>query len=116
MRHHKVGKKFGRKRDQRRALLRSLAEGLIEHGRIQTTQARAKELRRFIEPLVTRARTGTLVARRLVTSRLGTVKRSKKLFDEIAPRYRERPGGYTRVVKLAPIAGSSRTEAIIEWV
>lgn len=116
MRHHNRIKKFGRPAGQRRALLRSLAEGLIRHGRIKTTPARAKALRRFIEPLVTRARIGTLASRRLVAARLGTERRSKKLIEEIAPRYAKRPGGYTRVTKLGLDAGRGPKRALIEWV
>lgn len=116
MRHHNRIKKFGRPAGQRRALLRSLAEGLIRHGKIKTTPAKAKALRRFIEPLVTQARLGTLAARRLVVARLGTELRSKKLVEEIAPRYIKRLGGYTRVTKLGLGASRGPRRAIIEWV
>lgn len=117
MRHSNRNKKFGRETDQRRALMRSLARALIQHETIQTTEARAKALRRFVEPLVTRAKGDTLHNRRLVEARLGNAKRStEKLFKTIGPRYKERSGGYTRVVKMARRAGSGRDEAVIAFV
>jgi len=96
--------------------LRSLAEGLIKTGKITTTEARAKELRTFVEPLITKANKGTLASRRMVISRLGTEARAKKLVDDIAPRYKERAGGYTRVVKLPARKGDASPMAIIEFV
>ena len=116
MRHHNANRKFGRPANQRRALLRSLAEGLIEHGRITTTEAKAKELRPYIEKLVTNARVGTVASRRLVTARLGTATRADKLVKEIAPKYKERPGGYTRIIKLPPRRSDSARMAMIEFV
>ncbi len=116
MRHHNANRKFGRPAGQRRALLRSLAEGLIKHGRIVTTEAKAKELRPYIEKLVTTARTGTLASERLVISRLGTAARAKKLVKEIAPKYKERAGGYTRIIKLSPRTSDSAKMAMIEFV
>ena len=116
MRHHNVNRKFGRETDARRAFLRSLAEGLITHGKITTTEARAKELRRFIEKLVTVSRRGTIAARALVTSRLGTKARATRLFKEIAPRYKGRPGGYTRIIKLPRRLSDSSKLAVIEFV
>jgi len=93
-----------------------LAEGLIKEGKITTTEARAKELRTFVEPLITRAKKGTLASRRLVISRLGTEARAKKLVDDIAPRYKDRQGGYTRVIKLPARKGDASPMAIIEFV
>ncbi len=90
---------FNRPANQRRALLRSLARSLILHERISTTEAKAKELRPFVERLVTLGTKGTLAARRLAAGRLGDPEAVKKLFGVIAPRYRERAGGYTRIVK-----------------
>ncbi|MEA1929393.1 MAG: 50S ribosomal protein L17 [Patescibacteria group bacterium] len=116
MRHHDQNRKFGRKAGQRTALMRSLAEALITHGRIQTTEAKAKSLRPFVERLVTKAKPGTLSARRLVISELGTPARAKKLVDEIAPKYVERAGGYTRIVKLPPRKSDSSKMAVIEFV
>ncbi len=93
---------FNRPTNQRRALLRSLARSLILHERISTTEAKAKELRPFVERLVTYGKRGTVASRRLADAALGGDKSTtKKLFDAIAPRYQERDGGYTRVIKRA---------------
>ena len=117
MRHHNNVRKLGRESGPRRALLRSLAVGLIEHGKITTTEARAKELRPFVEKLVTVAKKSTLAGRRLLGSRLGGQDEAvKTLMDNLGPRYKERAGGYTRIIKLPPNPGSSRTESIIEFV
>ena len=116
MRHHNANRKFGRPSNQRVALLRSLAEGLIKHGKIKTTEAKAKELRPFIEKLVTKARLNTLAAKRLVISRLGTAERAQELFATIGPRYLNRPGGYTRITKLPPRQSDSAKMAVIEFV
>ena len=90
---------FNRPTNQRRALLRSLARSLVMHERISTTEAKAKELRPFIERLVTYAKKDTLASRRLTKARLGDDGAVKKLFEVVGPRYSERAGGYTRVVK-----------------
>jgi large subunit ribosomal protein L17 len=99
MRHLRAGRKLGRNATHRIALMRNLSRALIEHERIITTLEKAKECRRFIEKLVTIARKGTLHARRLVLARLRDKDATTKLFKEIAPRFKERPGGYTRVIK-----------------
>src|SRR5262245_28206527 len=100
MRHRKRGRKLGRSSTHRLALMRNLTRNLIEHETIITTVAKAKELRPFVEKLITKAKTGTLADRRLVLSRLGNDKETtKKLFDTIGPRFKERPGGYTRILK-----------------
>ncbi len=99
MRHHHKGRTFGRPKNQREALLRSLARSLVIHERISTTEAKAKELRPFVEKLVTRAMTDTVANRRLVSSRTHDAMVTKKLFTEIGPRYKGRTGGYTRIVK-----------------
>ena len=101
MRHRKHGRKLNRSPSHRAATLRSLACALIEHEAITTTVPKAKEARRFVERLITTARQGTLAARRLVASRLHDDAAAKKLCEDVAPRFAERPGGYTRVVKLA---------------
>lgn len=95
------GKKrsFNRPANQRRALIRSLARSLVLHERISTTEAKAKELRPFIERLVTYGKKGTVAQRRLAQARLGDAEAVAKLFNTIAPRYADRDGGYTRVVK-----------------
>lgn len=116
MRHGNVNRKFGRKAGQRRALLRSLANNLLRDGKIKTTEAKAKELRPFVEKLVTTARKNTLAARRLVISRLGSEAQVGELMKTIAPRYEKRPGGYTRITKLSPRKSDSAKMAIIEFV
>lgn len=112
----KRGRKFGRLRDQRNALLRSLAQALVLHGKITTTEARAKELRSFIEKIVTKSRTGTLYARRSNTKSFKDKSAQTKIISDIAPRYKERRGGYTRIVKRAPRRTDSAKMAVIEFV
>ena len=119
MKHHKSMRKFGRDHAGRLALLRSLALALIGEEHITTTEARAKELRPFIESLVTKGRVGDLSSRRLIISRLGGTTGeagAKKIIDDIAPRYATRPGGYTRVIKLPRRGGDASKMAIIEFV
>ena len=116
MRHSNSVRKFGRTTDARRALLRSLAEALLTRGKIETTAAKAKELRSFVEKLITKTKTGTLAARRQAISVLGTEKRAKLLVDEVAPKYKERPGGYTRIIKLPSRQSDGSPMAIIELV
>jgi len=101
MRHVKHGRKLGRTSSHRLATLRSLACALIQHERITTTIPKAKEARRFVERLITTARKGTLQARRRVASRLHDEGAAKKLVEDVGPRFAERPGGYTRIIKLA---------------
>lgn len=117
MRHHQNNRTLSRTRRGRTALLRGLSCSLIEHGRILTTEAKAKELRPFVERLITCAKEGTVAARRIVASRLGEPEAAviAKLFAEIAPRYAERAGGYTRVVKTGRTP-AGRDEAVIELV
>ncbi|MFT5849575.1 MAG: large subunit ribosomal protein L17 [Patiriisocius sp.] len=117
MRHGNKNRTLGRVRSQRTALLRGLAVSLIRDGKIKTTEAKAKELRPFAERLVTHAKKGTIAARRQVASLLGEPKSEtiSKLFDEIGPKFKEREGGYTRVIKMGrTLAG--RDEAVIEYV
>lgn len=116
MKHHKAIRKFGRTADARKALIRSLALSLIMKGKIKTTEAKAKELRPFVEKLVTRGRTGDMFARRLIVSRLGSERATKKLVENISPRYAKREGGYTRIIKLSPRRGDASKMAIIEFV
>ena len=101
MRHLNKGRKLGRTMAHRAATLRALAVAVITHEAITTTIPKAREARRFVERLITTARKGTLAHRRLVATRLGDETAAKKLFEDIAPRFATRPGGYTRVVKLA---------------
>lgn len=116
MRHHNQNRKFGRERDQRKALLKSLINSLILHEKITTTEAKAKELRPHIEKLVTLARKDGLATKRLLISRVGTQKNVNKLMKDIAPKYAERKGGYTRIVKLPRRAGDASKMALIEFV
>src|SRR5690349_3316702 len=99
MRHLKAGRQLGRNASHRLALIRNLTRALIEHGRIITTVEKAKEVRPFVEKLITLAKRGTLHARRLAIARLHDKAAVKKLFDEIGPRFADRPGGYTRIIK-----------------
>jgi large subunit ribosomal protein L17 len=99
MRHLKAGRKLNRNASHRAALMRNLSCALIEHERIITTVAKAKALRPFIEKLITLAKKGTLHARRLAVARLHNKEAVAKLFKEIAPRFAERPGGYTRIIR-----------------
>ena len=101
MRHLKAGRKLNRNASHRAALLRNLARALFEHGRIITTVAKAKETRPFVEKLITLAKKGTLHARRLAIARLHDKESVAKLFKEIGPRFADRPGGYTRIIRRA---------------
>ncbi len=117
MRHHNANRTFGRSKNQRTALLKGLAASLISKERIQTTEAKAKELRPKIEKMITRAKNPTLANRRVLLAGLyhdeGSVKR---LVEVIAPRYGERAGGYTRITKLVPRKGDASKMAVIEFV
>jgi large subunit ribosomal protein L17 len=115
MRHHKANRKFGRERDQREALFRSLLNNFILHGKLEITAAKAKELRPKVEKLVTRARKDTLSTRRLLGKRL-TQRSVEKMLKVIGPKYAERPGGYVRIIKLPPRKGDAASRAIIEFV
>lgn len=117
MRHHSQNRTFGRSRSQRTALLRGLALSLIEHGKIHTTEAKAKELRPYVEKLITKGKNDTVASRRLVMSILGEPHTDvvSKLFSDVAKRYTERNGGYTRIIKLGETK-AGRTEAYIELV
>ncbi len=117
MRHHKANRKFGRSKSQRGALLKGLAESLVAHGKIETTEAKAKELRPKIEKLVTKAKNPTLATRRqLLASFYNHTEVVEKLIAEVAPRYVDRKGGYTRIIKLTPRIGDASKMAVIEFV
>ena len=117
MNHHKAHRKFGRVRKVRTALLRSLVRSLVLHERIETTIAKARELRPQVEKLVTLAKKDTLASRRVIASRLGNdMEVSIKLHEVLAPRYKDRPGGYTRISKLGTFQDALRDKAIIEFV
>lgn len=116
MRHGKIGRKFGREKKQRRALFVSLINNFIKNEKIETTEARAKELKPKVEKLVTRAKKDTLANRRHLSRYLKNTNITK-LVKEIAPKYTSRPGGYTRVIKLATVRkGDASSRAIIEFV
>ena len=114
MRHRKQGRQLRRTSEQKLALMRSLAKALIEKGAIETTEAKAKELRPFAERLITLARRGDLHARRLVERRIKDRDTLGKLFAEIGPRFAARPGGYTRILKLGHRPGDGADIARIE--
>lgn len=117
MRHHNQNRTFGRSRSQRTALMRGLALSLIEHGKIRTTEAKARELRPFVEKLITKGKNDSVATRRHVAAVLGEpgAEVVKKLFTDIAKRYADRNGGYTRIIKMGEtVAG--RKEACIELV
>jgi large subunit ribosomal protein L17 len=116
MRHRKKGRSFSRTAEHRSAMMRNLATSLFLHGRLETTTAKAKELRRYAEPLITKAKRGDLHARRLVAREIHDEAALAKLFAEIGPRYLERPGGYTRVRHLGHRVGDAADMAIIELV
>lgn len=117
MRHLKKGRKFGRVRNQRKALLQSLSSSLIEHGKIKTTLPKAKELKPYVERLVTYAKKGTKGGLGVRVLRYFLPKEaSLKLVQEIAPKYLERKGGYTRIIKLHPRVRDAAKMAYIEFV
>ena len=114
--HRVAGRKLSRYKDQRKALLRGLTADLIQHERITTTLAKAKETRVMAEKIITHGKKGTLHNRRVALSRLPNKKAVAKVFDELGPRYAERPGGYTRIIKLGPRQGDGAYMAVIELV
>ncbi len=116
MRHRKAGRKFGRNPSQRKAMLRQQAISLILNERITTTEAKAKELRSVVEKLVTIARDDSAHHRKLVMSRLDHERSVARLFDVVAPRYEETPGGYTRISKLGVRRGDAAPVVLIEFV
>ena len=116
MRHKKKGRKLGRKVGNRRALLMNLACQLIVHKKIKTTDPKAKELRSYIEPLITLAKKNSLHSRRLVIKKIPKKNIVRILFEEIAPIFSERPGGYTRITKLGYRDNDRAPVSIIEFV
>jgi large subunit ribosomal protein L17 len=117
MRHHNNVRKFGRDKTQKRALLNSLALNLIVREKIKTTEPKAKELRPFMEKLITRAKGGNIATRRLIAAKLSNKgKEVKKLFDVIAPKYTDKKGGYTRILKLGARKSDGTKMAVIEFV
>ena len=116
MRHRKSGRKLNRNSPQRNALKKGLAISIIEHESIKTTLAKAKEIRGFLEPLVTLAKENTVANQRLAYSRLQSKEAVAKLFDELGPRYKDRPGGYLRVIKRGYRPGDKSPAAQVEFV
>ncbi len=116
MRHRKAGRSLRRTSEQRLALLRNLATSLIEQGAIETTEAKAKELRPFVERLITKARTGTLHSRRLAGIHVQKREAADKLFKEVGPKNAKRAGGYTRILKTGHRKGDGAEMARIELV
>ena len=114
MRHRAKGRQLSRTSSHRRALLNNMAASLFEHGRVVTTEAKAKELRPFAEKLITLARRGDLHARRLVERRIKDRDTLGKLFSEIGPQFAARPGGYTRILKMGHRPGDGADIARIE--
>lgn len=116
MRHRKKGRKLNRTASHRRATLRNMASSLFRHGQIETTTAKAKELRPYAERLITLARRGDLQARRLASSKIRERDVLGILFDEIGPRFKNRPGGYTRILKVGTRKGDAAEMSLIQLV
>ena len=119
MRHHNTNRKFGREKNQRRALLRSLAIALLDKEKIETTEAKAKEIRPYVEKLITKGKKADLATRRLLNSKLGSGGNlvSAKIVNDLSVRYKDRNGGYLRIVKTGNRNGSDGAAmAIIEFV
>lgn len=116
MRHRKSGRQLGRNSSHRKAMFKNLTASLIEHEVIKTTLPKAKELRRHAEPLITMAKEDSASKRRLAFSRLRSDQAVGKLFNELGPRYKARPGGYLRILKCGYRAGDKAPMAIVELV
>jgi large subunit ribosomal protein L17 len=116
MRHRKSGRSLNRESAHRQAMLRNMAASMIEHEVIKTTVAKAKELRRVVEPMITMAKTDTVANRRLVFSRLRNKAMVKKLFETVGPKSLNRPGGYLRILKCGFRHQDNAPMALVEWV
>jgi large subunit ribosomal protein L17 len=116
VRHHRSGKKLGRDSAHRKALYSNLTGSLIEHGRIKTTVAKAKAVKPIAEKMITLGRRGDLAARRRALAYLRSNEVVHMLFADVAPRFADRPGGYTRIVKLGPRAGDAADMVYLEFV
>ena len=114
MRHRKSGRKLGRNASHRKAMYRNMAASLVQHETIKTTLPKAKELRRVIEPLITLAKQDGVARRRLAFSRLRDDAAVGKLFDELGPRFKDRPGGYLRILKIGYRAGDAAPMALVQ--
>ena len=113
MRHRKSGRRLGRNSSHRKAMFRNMAASMLKHETIKTTLPKAKELRRVVEPLITLAKEDSVANRRLAFDRLRDKEVVGKLFSDIGPRFKERPGGYLRILKAAPRAGDAAPMAIV---
>ena len=113
MKHRVGGRRFGRPTDQRLALYKNLVTDILRYEKVTTTEAKAKEVQAMVEKLITLARGGTIHDRRLAQARVNDPKIVEKLFSTLAPRYAERKGGYTRVIKLEPRLGDGASMAVI---
>ena len=116
MRHQKSGRKLNRNSSHRKAMFRNMANSLFKHEMIKTTLPKAKELRRVAEPLITLAKEDSVAHRRTAFDRLRDKESVGKLFNELGPRYQERPGGYLRILKCGHRAGDNATMAYVELV
>ncbi len=116
MRHQKKGRKFGREKGQRRALLRSLLHSLIIYKKIKTTEAKAKEVRPLIERIITTAKNNTISSRRLIFKKIPNDEDLAEIFSNIAPKYKERKGGYTRIIKLPQRRKDTAKMAVVELI
>ncbi len=115
MNHHKATRKFGRVRKVRNALLKSLALSLVVHGKIKTTDAKARELRPYVEKMVSQGRTNTVASRRALVSKIGAIG-AEKIVKDVSPKYVGRTGGYTRITKLPARLSDGSLMAVIEFV
>lgn len=116
MRHRRISRRYGRTTAHRQLMFRNMAASLLKHEAIKTTVVKAKDLRRIVEPLVTLAKLDSVANRRLAFARLRDKEVVKKLFDDIGPRYKERPGGYLRILKCGVRTGDKAPIAFVELV
>ena len=116
MRHKKSGRKLGRNSSHRKAMFRNMATSLVRHETIKTTLPKAKELRRVVEPLITLAKVDGVANRRLAFDRLRDKEAVGKLFSDLGPRFKARPGGYLRILKMGPRPGDSAPMALVQLV
>jgi large subunit ribosomal protein L17 len=116
VRHQKAGRKFGRTTAHRKAMSRNLVTSLLDHGRIETTEAKGKELRRWVETVITTAKNDNVAARRAVDAIVEDREVTERLFSKLMPRLKERPGGYTRVLKIGPRLGDGAPMVLVELV
>ncbi|MDX1405676.1 MAG: 50S ribosomal protein L17 [Woeseiaceae bacterium] len=116
MRHRKSGRRLGRNSSHRQAMFRNMATSLVRHEMIRTTVPKAKELRRVVEPLITLAKSDGVANRRLAFDRLRDKEAVGKLFSDLGPRFKDRPGGYLRILKTGPRPGDAAPMAIVQLV